>query len=314
MHRFATLVLTLLCLASCARKTVVLEPGGIVCREPECDIQRSISHNVDLPNERQDIYIERVKAVRASVLDSTLKPVRFETWLMAGLQQHRAPLRAGESFAFWELSICDNLSGAFPIVSPDMCVEVSIPLVEDRQLHVKVLVAEETPQDPTQRWRDIVPRVHDIYIERVTDSRSIDSLDVRSLSSITQYLGLPFDKWPAVDLRTSVRSTPTNPSPGQDVRFIVAVANAGGRDAERAHVTIYISMPLNNTDLSEIRREWFPSIRAGQSVELDIPTRLGRGDAVVMVQAAAHGSKHVREVNTKDNDTVAEIRFVVRVE
>jgi hypothetical protein len=102
--------------------------------------------------------------------------------------------------------------------------------------------------------------------------------------------------------------------PGQKVRFNIGVANTGGRDAERAHVTIYVSMPMNNTELKEIRREWFPRVPAGRSVELDIPTRLGRGDAVVMVRAAEEGSKQVRELNTNDNEAVAEIRFVVRVE
>jgi hypothetical protein len=260
------------------------------------------------------MYVERVKAVSASILDSKLRPVRFETWLKTTLQKHRAAARLNEPFAFWSLSICDNPSSAFPIVSPDLCVEVSVPLIGDRKLYARILVAEETPHNPTRPWRDIVPRVHDIYIERVRDTRPIDSLDVRSLPSIEEHLRLPFDAWPAVDLKTSVRSIPTNPLPGQDVRFIVGVANTGGRDAERAHVTIYVSMPLNNTELKEIRREWFPRVAAGRSVELDIPTRLGRGDAVVMVQAAERGSKHVREVNQNDNETVAEIRYVVRVE
>ena len=306
----------LLCLASCARRTIQVEtqPEGIVCREPECDINRSLPHNVDIPTDRQDMYVERVKAVRASVLDSRLKPVRFDTWLETTLQKHRAAARMNEPFAFWSLSICDNPSSAFPIVSPDLCVEVWVPLIDDRKLYARILVAEETPDDPADAWRDIVPRVHDIYIERSRDTRPIDSLDVGSLSSIEERLRLPFDAWPAVDLKTSVRSIPTNPLPGQDVRFIVGVANTGGRDAERAHVTIYVSMPLNNTDLKEIRREWWPRVKAGQSVELDIPTQLGRGDAVVMVQAAERGSKHVREANGSDNDTVAEIRFVVRVE
>jgi hypothetical protein len=115
----------------------------MVCREPECDIRRSTPHNVDIPNELQDLYVNRVKTIRASALDSRLGPVRFEAWLTATFEKHRAPKRPGEPFAFWSLSICDNPSSAFPIVSPNLCVEVWVPLREDRKLYAKILVAED---------------------------------------------------------------------------------------------------------------------------------------------------------------------------
>jgi uncharacterized repeat protein (TIGR01451 family) len=159
--------------------------------------------------------------------------------------------------------------------------------------------------------RQIVPEVHDIYIERLDELETLDSLEVTSLSAIENRLQVPFKAWPTVDLKTDVSWSPQVPKPGQIVRFTISVANVGRRDADRAEVTIFISMPLNDQDLKEIRQDWFPRVAAGKAVTLDISAQLGRGDATVVVQAGATDTfKRVRETNGKDNEVVAEIPLI----
>jgi hypothetical protein len=89
-----------------------------------------------------------------------------------------------------------------------------------------------------------------------------------------------------------------------------SVANVGGRDAERAAVTIFIAVPLTNNDHKEVHRSWFPRVPAGKAVSLDISVQLGRGDATIVVQAAPKfGSNKMRPVEGDDNEIVAEIPF-----
>ena len=135
-----------------------------------------------------------------------------------------------------------------------------------------------------------------------------DSLDVASLSALDGSLRRPFEEWPTVDLKTEVTWSPRTPKPGEVVRFTFSITNVGRRDADRAEVTIYISMPLNNQDLKDIRRYWFPRVPAGKTVSSRHfgaagarrcddcgPSRRERD-----VQARAR-------INGEDNDVVAEI-------
>jgi uncharacterized repeat protein (TIGR01451 family) len=140
---------------------------------------------------------------------------------------------------------------------------------------------------------------------------ALDSLDVVSLSALEDSLRRPFAEWPTVDLKTEVTWSPRTPKPGEVVQFTFSVTNLGRRDADRAEVTIFISMPLNNEDLKDIRRHWFPRVPAGKTVTLGISARLGRGDATIVAQAAAKETfKRVRETNGEDNDVVAEIPLI----
>jgi len=136
--------------------------------------------------------------------------------------------------------------------------------------------------------------------------RVIDSLDVGKLADLPERLRLPFKQWPTIDLKSAIVWSPKAPSPGDVVRFTIAVANAGRRDADRAAVSILIGIPQANGDeLKEIRREWFPRIAAGTEQRLDISATLPRGDAMVGVHVNSQTNKRVREINVEDNDSVA---------
>jgi len=283
---------------------------GIICRQPECDLRRSIPANIDIPNESAPVFVERVKRLPASALDAVLPGIPFELWLFGTLRPY---LSRGldEPFAYWGLSVCDEPASAFPLASPDLCLEISVPVVEGRVVQSAIRVATGYWVNGVTGWREIVPDVRSVHIERLDERKSIDSLDVASLSRIEDRLRLPFNEWPTVDLKTQVTWLPGIPKPGESVRFTFSITNAGQRDADRAEVMIYIAVPLNNEDLKEIRRYWFPRVPAGKAVSLDIAATLGRGDATIVVQAAARGlSKSVREVNGEDNEVIAEIPLI----
>jgi len=248
-----------------------------------------------------------VQNTRASSFDRAVSPVPFDVWLISTLQGYRWA-RADESFAFWALSYCDSPSSAFPLAGePDLCVEVSVPIIGDRKLQALVRVAV-VDTSKVASWRDIEPEMFDIHIVRMQDYAEADSLDVPSLSAIHACLAMRFDDWPTIDLKPAVSWTPTKPSPRTSVRFRITVANLGRRDATRAHVRIYIAIPLNDEDQKELRREWWPRIPAGKAMSLDISATLGRGDATIVVDASAQeGPKRLREVNSEDSNVIAVI-------
>jgi hypothetical protein len=304
LSRVSALVLLslLLVVANATAQDTSERPEGVVCREPECDLRRSLPRNLDLPFEQHALYVERVQNTPASSLDPALGNVPFDVWLHANLQGYRWA-GPGESFAFWALTYCDSASSAFPLAGgPDLCVEVSVPIVGDRQVLVLVRVGEVDTQSAVPRWRDILPVVHDVYINRLQEHAEIDSLDVPSLSAIHARLALRFDDWPTVDLKTTVSWTPL--VPGTTARFTITVANVGHRDLDRALVNIYLAIPLNNEDMKEIRRDWWPGIPAGKAVSFDISARIGRGDVSIVADAVPKSAKRVREINSEDNGFV----------
>ena len=174
LNRVSPLVLLALCLASCCPGYATAQdtserPEGVVCREPECDLRRSLPRNLDLPFEQHAFYVERVQNTPASSLDPALGNVPFDVWLHANLQGYRWA-GPGESFASWELTYCDSASSAVSARGgPDLCVEVNVPVVGDRQLQCVVRVGEVDTHSAMPRWRDILPEVHDIYINRLQE-------------------------------------------------------------------------------------------------------------------------------------------------
>ena len=285
-------------------------PDGVICRQPECDIRRSLPLHIQGREEAEAELVQRVKDTPASTLEAGLPQLAFESWLFLTL---RDAARGGDHpFSHWSLSFCDERASATPRAGPDWCVEVRVPAADGRVVNIYVRVTSTENVDGRPEWRAIVPVVHDIFIEREQDSRTLDSLDVSGLLDIPDRLRLPFDEWPIVDLKTTVTWSPQQPRPGQVVRFTFSIANLGGRDAHRAEITIYISVPQNN-ELKEIRRSWFPRIPAGTTVSLDISVQLGRGDATIVAQAAPKETfRRMRAVdadavNTADDEVVVEI-------
>jgi hypothetical protein len=168
-----------------------------------------------------------------------------------------------------------------------------------------IAVAEgRSALDGRTAWAQSTPSIRDIYIEHKEEG-AVDTLDVPKLSALTSQLQVPHEKWPAVDLRSAVTWSPQKWSPGDIVRFVIWVENVGGRDAERAEVQVLLAIsPLQDDEMMEIRRSWFPRVAAGQRVGFEISARLPRGDAIVHINAGAGPNpKRIREANPDDNDT-----------
>jgi len=281
------------------------KPDGIICLQPACEIMKSLPASIEGPLQAEAFLVDRVRGTPTTLLDPRLPEMTFAQWLYRALQLELA--RPYEHFADWGLSFCDERASAFPRAGPDLCVEVSAPVHDDKVVKVIIAVAEGQTVNGQTGWQEIVPEIHDVYIERMEGPvRVIDSLDVGKLADLPERLRLPFKQWPTIDLKSAIVWSPKAPSPGDVVRFTIAVANAGRRDADRAAVSILIGIPQANGDeLKEIRREWFPRIAAGTEQRLDISATLPRGDAMVGVHVNSQTNKRVREINVEDNDSVA---------
>jgi hypothetical protein len=287
---------------------------GIICLVPECDLRTSLPRSVSGPLEAESFLVERVRNTPTSVLHSGLPPITFEAWLFSTLQRHLA--RAHEPFADWSLSFCDEPKSAVPRAGPDLCIHVKVPIVGERLVNVHVGVATgRTSVAGETVWKEIVPTVRDIYVERldperVLEQHAVDSLDVETLANLESDIRQPFDQWPTVDFKSTVSWARETPQPDTLVRIRISVENKGRRNADRAAVSVLVSIPQENGEHKEIRREWFPRIPAGTSASLELFARLSRGDAMIIVSTnTTHGFKRIRETNPGDNDTVGHIEL-----
>jgi hypothetical protein len=129
------------------------------------------------------------------------------------------------------------------------------------------------------RLRSSVRRV---YLDRLEDTRVVDSLDVPFLHELANSLGVPTERWPAVDLVARVFASETMPRPGSDVRFTIDVVNRGTRPVQRARITLR----LQREGGGEILWDWFRDVGAGQTVRVEFTATLpaGRATAVVTVR------------------------------
>jgi hypothetical protein len=297
-------------------------PDGIICQTPDCELRRSLpKEGLAAPLNAADVLVDPVKTTLASDLDPRLPASPFEQWLYTLLYPAMAANRT--SVADWPLGFCEERQSAIPGAGPDLCVEVSAPLllelgaprggglpVELGQRVVKILIrVADGVYAPGGRtgWIPRPPQIQKIYIERLEGLQAIDSLDVTSLAELESQLAVPFDRWPTVDLESSIAWTPEKPVPGDIVTFRITVENRGKRDAERAsvHLLLGVSLPCCDQNVKEIRREWFPHVPAGGSMSFEISAQLPRGDAIASVSVSPGPSlAKVREANAGNNDTM----------
>jgi hypothetical protein len=109
-------------------------------------------------------------------------------------------------------------------------------------------------------------------------------------------LELPFDQWPQLDFDSAITWDPPRPVPGQSVRVSVLVRNTGKRSADRAWISILIA-PCCDPHL-EVRRDWFPKIAPGASVQVEWQLTLPEGRAIATVSVRPGPSaKQVRETH-----------------
>jgi len=300
-------------------------PDGIICQTPDCDIRRSLPKaGLVGPLQAQERLVGYLKQVPVSDLDPRLPGTPLEQWLFERFGLRMAANRT--AIADWSLGFCEERASAIPGAGPDLCVEVSVPLLTElgapqgggppillgqRVIKLSIAVANGVYVSSGRTgWTLIPAQLRRIYIDRVEDVRHIDSLDVKSLVELDGQLALPFDEWPAVDFKSAIAWAPEKPLPGNTVTFKITVENTGKRDAERAsvHFLLGIWLPCCGESVKEIRREWFPHIPAGSSASFEISALLPRGDAIAHVAVSTGpGMARTRESNPDDNDTTVVI-------
>jgi hypothetical protein len=231
----------------------------------------------------------------ASVFDPTLPAIPLDAWLWLTLAPAVEALRP--QMVEWGLSFCLDRHSAIPGPGPELCAEATVHVSPEKNVQIVIAVADAVRNVITGRlrWRRTQPSLRDVYIERLKGTARIDSLDVPTLGALPPLLNAPFAQWPTVDFESTITWDPSNPVPGETVRFTITVRNAGKRSVDRSLIRILIAPCCANAD---VRHDWFPRIAAGQSVRLDVAVPLPEGMAVAIVSVKPwQGDKTVRESN-----------------
>jgi|SRR3954468_963741 hypothetical protein len=260
------------------------------------------------PAAMQAALIHTVQTTPANALDPSLPPIALDEWLWVTLSPvvEHLPARLVD----WQLGFCLDRRSALPGPAPELCAHGTVALSADRHLRIEIAIAEAVPPRSAGRasWRQEAPSLRDVYIERLDGATRVDSLDVPSLSqgTLRQLRMLPFDQWPTAAFESTIAWDPPDPGPGGgDVKFSISVRNTGTRSVDRAWISILISPCCSGT---EVRREWFPRIAAGESVRLEAAVRLPEGQALAMLSVRPwQGDKIVRESNPGGKATVASV-------
>ena len=156
----AVLLMTLLAPALARAQDTSERPEGTICIQPQCDIRKSLNVDFDLaPAEAQAPLVHRVKSAPVSVFSPGFPHIEFELWLFQALERHLQ--RRHEHFADWSLSNCDEPAKAVPSIGPDLCVEVSVPLIENRVVKIMMGVATGHVVNGQTGWQEIGPELRD---------------------------------------------------------------------------------------------------------------------------------------------------------
>jgi hypothetical protein len=246
----------------------------------------------------QASVVRNVRAMPASMLDSNLPAMPLDLWLFTTLAPHVEIARA--SLADWHVTMCEDPEAPVPGAGPILCVEVEIPVTLEKTVHLVVVAGEFvwTATPGLARWQQTAPSLREVYIDGLDGNTVVDSLDVPTLGALEASLRRPRDQWPTNDLQTEITWTPSNALPGDIARVTIEVANKGRRSVDRAFVSILIA-PCCPGD--EVRRDWFPRVAAGESVQLTVSLPLGEASTLVSAMARpAHSPKRVVDANERD--------------
>lgn len=268
----------------------------------------SWKRGLQVPNDRtQALLLQAAQATPVSTFDSTLPPVPIADWLFLALAPHVQVERPQSSF--WSVTFCDDLRAAAPGPGPELCAEATYHVTADRDLRLHIVVATAVRNLPTGRvaWQPVAPSLRDVYFERADEAPPRDSLDVPTLSKITDLVNVPTIDWPGADFTSAVSWEPVRPAPGETVRFHIRVRNTGRRSVDRALVDILIAPCCDNV---EWRRTWFPHLAVDEEAGLDwdVPLPQGMATAVVSVRVAPQG-RPVRDANPNREATVVQVGY-----
>jgi hypothetical protein len=266
-------------------------------------------HELQMPNgPTQTSLLQRVRATPASQFDPQLPASALDAWLRLTLAPvvEDLPLQ----LVNWRVTMCLDPRSAIADLGSQLCAAGTVRLSADRNVQIVILIAEGVPSatsDGAPQWVATGPFLRDLYIERVKDSRPIDSLDVPALGALSQLLNTPFEQWPTVDLETTIDWDPPAPLPGETVRFTISVRNTSNTSAVRAWITTVITPCCAD---AEVRHEWFPYVAAGQSVRAEVAMPLPAGWAMALVSVRPlQRDKVVRELRAGAQPAVALIGY-----
>jgi hypothetical protein len=184
-------------------------------------------HELEAPDgPAQASFLETVQAMPASTFDPQLPAIPLERWLWLTLAPVVEVLYP--QLMDWRVSFCLDPHCEIPDLGSQLCAEGTVRLSAERNVRIVIAVAEGVRNAPGRpQFRPISPSLRDVYIERLKESRHIDSLDVPALAALPQLLNVPFEKWPTVNFESTITWDPPNPAPGDTVRFSISIRNAG---------------------------------------------------------------------------------------
>jgi hypothetical protein len=234
-------------------------------------------------------------ATPASTLDPDLPAIPLDAWLFLTIAPRIAAMRS--QLVDWTLTACDDVRRAVPAPGPESCAEGEIALSPDRAVHILIAIADLVMNRQTGQagWRTKAPVLRDVYIKRIAEQGSGDSLDVPKLGELPSFLDVPFAQWPAADFQTDITWTPQHPVPGDTVRVHFLVRNSGRRYVSRADVQMTVAGCCGG---KAVRRDWYPHLAPGESATFDLSVRLREGTAsALLVVKPLSAFKPVRDAN-----------------
>jgi hypothetical protein len=201
-------------------------------------------------------------AVSATTLDPNLPDVPLASWLNQLPRDKR-----GHTLIEWRTEWCgrhESMSGEGG-VRPDVCVVARRggPLTAFTETWIKVGALGSDDDQP--RWLRKPPILVGTYV--------FDGL-VRMrvpLHAVAGYLCEPADEWPSARLvvdAAGISVAPPSIVPGAPTTLRILVANMGEADANGVTINVLAASELN---LSSTERTFVRTIRAGGSVEIEMP-------------------------------------------
>ncbi len=264
-------------------------------------------HELEMPDgPTQASFLETAQAMPASAFDPQLPAIPLERWLWLTLAPVVEVLHP--QLVEWRVNTCLDPRSEIPDLGSQLCAEGTVRLSAERNVRIVITIAEGVRNPPGRpQYLPTGPSLRDVYIERLKESRRLDSLDVPTLGGLPQLLKVPFEKWPAVNFESTITWDPPNPAPGDTVRFSISIRNTGPRSVDRALVNIMIGRCCDNVT---VRHEYAPRLVAGQSARIDGAVLLPEGRAIATVSVKPlQRDKVVRESDPDKRPTEAFVGY-----
>ena len=286
--------------ASNVESVLPLEPDKVIQRERRELFARSFGIFPVLPTD-----------VMISSIEMGLPDVPLSAWL------HEEVARIGVDGEYWRTDFC-NLQEAsvFALVNwkaapglgrrqaRPICLTYSAMRPDRSSLALRLRVA--TVNEETGEWTFEQPSFHDLSI-----GGDGNVLDVPYLSLLPQVLQEPTSGFPELDLAISdrdVRYEPVNAQPGEPIKVVVVVRNAGQRDAPLTTGLVILDSEGRNLKW----HEFVADIPAQGKVEVSFSGTMPAAgaiaasvsDSVSLLREAAVPYSQLRDIDPDNNHAV----------